>query len=186
VSGTERVRGGTRVSFVCGGRALEAYRLLRDAVSGATRLVSVLPAELPGAVERLQTEAREARRLVKDQQLRLAVHEAETLAGSAEPVGAGRAVVAALDGWDAAGLKAIASALAAHPGLIAVLFSTPPPAAVVVARATDVTVDCGQLLRTLAAAFGAKGGGKPDLAQGGGLTGDPAAWTAMARDLLRS
>lgn len=184
-TGTERVRGGTRVSFVCGGRALEAHRLLRDAVAGATRLVSVLPVELPGAIERLQVEARETRRSLKDLQGRLAVHEAERLAVEAEATPAGRAVVSALDGWDAVGIKTIASAIAAKPGLLAVLFSAPAPASIVVARAADVAVDCSQLLKALIGEFGGKGGGKPDLAQGGGLTGEPAAWLARTRVLLR-
>ena len=36
-------------------------------------------------------------------------------------------------------------------------------------RVDESTVDAGALLKQLAAKFGGKGGGKPDLAQGGGL-----------------
>jgi alanyl-tRNA synthetase len=49
------------------------------------------------------------------------------------------------------------------------------PAQVVIARGANASADAGALLKQLAAKFGAKGGGKPDLAQGGGLnaaTGD--------------
>jgi alanyl-tRNA synthetase len=185
VSGLERVRGGSRVAFLCGGRALDGYRLLHDSVAASTRLVSVLPVELPGAVDRLQTEARELKRQVKDLQGRLASHEAAALAAAAEPHGAARIVVAALEGWDAAGLRTIASAVAARAGHAAVLLSSPSPAAIVVARAADVNLDSGAVLRTLVEAFGGKGGGRPDLAQGGGLTGTTADMLARAREILQ-
>jgi len=39
-------------------------------------------------------------------------------------------------------------------------------------------------VRALVARFGGKGGGKSDLAQGGGLIGDSAALVAAAREIL--
>ena len=53
VLGSERFRGGTRVAFACGNRAVQAFDLYRTAVTGTVRLLSVLPDELPAAVERL-------------------------------------------------------------------------------------------------------------------------------------
>ena len=61
------------------------------------------------------------------------------------------------------------------------MFSTTAPALVVVARAPDVAVDAAAVLKALIARFGGKGGGKPDLAQGGGLTGDVNEIVAAAR-----
>src|SRR5688572_11751498 len=55
VSGSERFKGGLRVEFVCGNRALKAFRSLKNSVSGSVRLLSVLPEELPSAIEKLQT-----------------------------------------------------------------------------------------------------------------------------------
>ena len=52
------------------------------------------------------------------------------------------------------------------------MFSATSPALVVIARAADVAVDAAAVLKALVARFGGKGGGKPDLAQGGGLVGD--------------
>jgi alanyl-tRNA synthetase len=184
VAGTERFRGGTRVEFVCGGRALTAFRALRDTVGGATRLLSVVPADLPAAIERMQSESKDARRQVKDLQSRLAEFEAAALAARAEALGPARVVLEVFDGLDANGLKTIAAAIASQPGHAAVLLSAPPPAAVVVARAADVTIDSGALLRQLTAAFGGKGGGRPELAQGGGLQGEARAILAEARRLI--
>ena len=47
----------------------------------------------------------------------------------------------------------------------------PPPSAVVVSRAPDAAVDCAAILKALTDRFGGKGGGRSDLAQGGGLQG---------------
>ncbi len=171
VTGWEKFRGGTRVEFVCGGRALRSHRALRDVVTGSVRALSVLPEELPSAIERLQGELKDARRTIRGLQGDLAVHEAARLAAEAEPAGAARVVVRALDGWDAGSLKTIASGIVEQPGHVAVLFGTPAPAALVVARSADVAIDSAAVLRTMTEKFGGKGGGRPELAQGGGMTG---------------
>ena len=181
VSAAERFKGGTRLEFLCGGRALAGFHALGDSVAASVRHLSVLPAELPAAIERQQAEARELRRQLKDLQQKLATHEAAALAGAAESIGPIRAVVAALDGWDANGLKTIAAAIAARPGHLAVLLSATAPAAIVVARAADVGRDSAAILRQMVASFGGKGGGRPELAQGGGLTGETPALLAAAR-----
>lgn len=181
----ERFKGGSRIEFVCGLRALRAHAALRDIVAATIRLVSVMPEELPSAIERMQSEARESRRAVKDAQSKLAGFEAAALAAAAEAVGGTRVVVAALEGWDAAGLKSIASAVAQNDGHLCVLFSTPAPSAVVIARGPNVTTDCATLLKNLTAAFGGKGGGRADLAQGGGLQAAPDLLTERAWQLVR-
>jgi alanyl-tRNA synthetase len=186
VVGSEKFKGGTRLEFLCGGRALAGFHALGDSVAASVRQLSVLPAELPAAIERLQTDARELRRQVKDLQTRLAGHEAAALADAAESVGPTRVVVAALDGWDANGLKTIAAAIAARPGHLALLVNAPAPSAIVVARAPDVAHDSAAIVRHMTAAFGGKGGGRPELAQGGGLQGDVTAMLAAARVLIQS
>jgi alanyl-tRNA synthetase len=184
VRGSERFRGGSRVTFLCGGRALTGYRQLRDAIAGSVRVLSVLPEELPSAIERLQAEAKDVRKQLKDSQLSLAGFYADRLSGAAETIGGVRAVLAQLPGWDAVGIKAIASGIVEQSGYVAVLITEPPPGAIVVARSADVQHDSGALLRTLVSRHGGKGGGRPELAQGGGLTSEAPDVLKSARDLL--
>lgn len=185
IAGTEKVRGGTRVEFLCGGRALDRFRQWRSAVADSRRLLSVEPAELAPAIERLQQEQKALGRSARSLQERLAVHEAAALVGRGVRSGTRVVIAEVLDGWDAVGLKALAVAAAATPGAVVALFSTSEPALVVVARAADVPdVDAGAVLRALVAQFGGKGGGKPDLAQGGGLAGTQDARLAAGRQLL--
>ena len=185
VRSTEKFRGGTRVEFLCGVRALRGYREFRSAIDGSIRLLSVLPSELPGGLERLQSEVRDAKRSIKDLQMRLAKFEADALAARAEQMGNANAVIAALEGWDQQGLKTIASAIASRSRFVAVLFSIPAPSAVVIARAADLDIDSGTLLRKLTERFGGKGGGRADLAQGGGLQATADELTQSVSSLMR-
>ncbi len=189
VAGWERFKGGQRISFVCGGRALRAHRSLRDATTASIRLLSVLPEELPASIERLQGEVKEEKRAIVALQAELAGYRAQELAAVAEtiPLNAAAAgastvrfVARAIDG-DAMYLKSLAAALAGRPGFLAVLVSTASPMLAVVSRSSDVPVPAHQVLAALLKQFGGKGGGRPNLAQGGGLTGSHEQVLAAAR-----
>jgi alanyl-tRNA synthetase len=183
----EKFRGGTRVEFLCGRRALARFRSWRDAFAATQRHVSVEPAELALAVERLQQESKSLQRTIRTQQEVLATHTAAELVARAAPAGDRLIVVETIDGWDAAGLKALATAGAAREARAAVaLFSSTSPALVVVAKGKDAPIDASAVLKALVARFGGKGGGKPDLAQGGGLNGLPDDLVATAKQLLSS
>jgi alanyl-tRNA synthetase len=179
----ERFKGGQRVEFLCGGRSLRRFRDLRDASAASIRLLSVLSGELPDGIARLQAELKEQKRLLSATQADLAKYEAAALAASAEALPAAKAVLQIVDG-DAGRLKALASALAAHDRIVAVLVSRATPALAVAARGADVTVSCQELIGALLKTFGGRGGGKPDLAQCGGLNAAPDAIVSAARAFL--
>ncbi|HEX4566645.1 MAG TPA: DHHA1 domain-containing protein [Vicinamibacterales bacterium] len=184
VSATERFRGGSRITFLCGGRALAGYRALREVVDQSGRSLSVGATELAAAVERLQSESKDLRKQIKDFQGKLASHEADALADAAAAVGSARLVSAVLAGWDANGLKVIAARIAERPGHAAVLVGGLPASPIVVARAQDVAFDSGALLKTLVERHGGKGGGRPELAQGGGIAAPSAEVLQSARTLI--
>jgi len=50
-----------------------------------------------------------------------------------------------------------------------------------VARSADVSVAANQVIAAMTSTFGGRGGGKPDLAQAGGLAADPSEILAVAR-----
>jgi alanyl-tRNA synthetase len=181
IAGSERFKGGSRIAFLCGVRALAGYRTLRSSIDDSVRQLSVLPSELPEAIARIQNEVRDARKRAKDMQADLAAFKAEGLAAGATTLGGVALVVASLDGWEQVGLKQIASDIAARPGHVAVLTTTTEPISIVVARSTGVGHDSGAILKKLVERFGGKGGGRPELAQGGGLKGPAAAILEFVR-----
>ena len=67
-------------------------------------------------------------------------------------------------------MRVAASQLVSGAGRVVALIGGASPHALVVARSADRTdVDAGALVRQICAAHGGKGGGRPDLAQAGGV-----------------
>jgi alanyl-tRNA synthetase len=179
IGSVEKFKGGSRVEFLCGGRALQRFRLWKGALSAVQKHLSVPPVDMAASIEKMQEESKAMQRNVRGFQEKLAAHEAQALLAK------GSTIVEAIDGWDAQGLKAIAvSITAANPNAVVALFTTATPAQVVIARGSASTVDSGATLKQLAAQFGGKGGGKPDLAQGGGLAAPTSDLIAAAKSLL--
>jgi alanyl-tRNA synthetase len=183
ISRWERFKGGQRLEFLCGGRAVARFRALRDVGAAATALVSAQLDELPTAIERLQTEAREQKRALAALHVELARYQADELARAAEQHPAGRLVLAPVNG-DADALKSLASAITSRPGFVAVLVSSTSPALVVAARAADLSLSCHELVTQLTRQFGGRGGGRPTMAQAGGLQGSADEILASARQAL--
>ena len=182
VGGWEKFKGGSRVEFLCGGRALQRFRVWRDSLSAVQKHLSVPPIDMAASIERMQDEAKGLTRTIRGFQEKLAAHEAAALLARGSKV-----IVEAIDGWDAQGLKQIAvAATAADPAAVVALFTTTTPALVVIARGADAAVDAGAVLKQLAAKFGGKGGGKPDLAQGGGFNAAAPELVSFVLEVLRS
>lgn len=183
ISGWERFKGGLRVEFVCGGRSASRFHHLRDVVSASGRLLSALPDAIPASIERLLEEARAQKRTVGALRSDLARYRAAELAAAAEVYPFGRLVLQSFEG-DAAALKELALALVGHSGLAAVIVSSTSPCLVVVARAADLGLSSRDLVASLMQRFGGRGGGRPELAQGGGLAAPPETILEEARRLL--
>jgi alanyl-tRNA synthetase len=146
----------------------------------------VLPSELPSGIERLQAEIKEAKHRITHLQITLATFEGLYLADRAETLGTIRAVVTFVGEWDQNGLKSVATAITSRrPGYVVALFNVSGPFFTVIARSPDLTIDCAAVLRKLIERFGGKGGGRPDLAQGGGLQGSPDELKQFVSGLLR-
>lgn len=180
ITAWERFKGGQRLAFVCGSRAVRAHRVLRDTVTASVRLLSVLPSEVPAAIGRLQHEQRERDRAVDTLQRELATFQAASLADAAEPLGSARWVFRAID-TNANGLKTLAQVIVAKRGLMVVLVSTSSPVLLVAARSPEVAHACDSLVKSVAAEFGGRGGGRPEFAQAGALAASPDAVLAQAR-----
>jgi alanyl-tRNA synthetase len=166
VVASEKVRGGTRLSFLCGARALRGFRERRDRLAEAGRLLGVAPLDIVSRVEGLQHDAREAERTIKALREELARYRAIEWRESAETIGPHR-VVLRTAAIEAAELKGMAQAVVAGPGVVAVLVGSGTPVPVVVARSADVAFDAAAFLKRATGALGGRGGGRPELAQGG-------------------
>ena len=68
-------------------------------------------------------------------------------------------------------LKILAAKICSRPGTLALLTDESDQLRVVFARSADSNVDVAAILKKTLERFGGRGGGRPNLAQGGGLSG---------------
>lgn len=178
----QRQRGLVRVEFVCGGRALRTAQRVAESAGAAASALSVGLDELPAATERLLATQKAQTKEIAQLRGQIDALEAERLYAGAEVAGAARLAVAELPGSGPERLRALAQAIAARPGGVAMLGAGGERAHLVAACAADSGRDARALLNAGLALLGGRGGGSALLAQGGGPDGAQlgAALAAMA------
>jgi alanyl-tRNA synthetase len=173
----ERAKGLTRIHFMAGVRALADYRKANQTAREVAELFSAGRDDSPALVARLVEENKNLRRRVGDlEQIACRVEADELLHDSAvreelsqEGAESVRIVAKVFDDRDAESLKQLALALIAHPNTVAILGSRDGEAGrLVFARSSDAAGDMNTLMREACSIIDGRGGGKPDMAQGGG------------------
>ena len=166
----ERAKGLSRIEFVAGVRALADYRRANKTARTVAGLFSAGRDDAPKLAARMVEENKELHRRVRSFEEVSARVEADELFASTSPNSAGvRVVTQIFANRDAESLKQLAQALISHPNTIALLGSRGHDAArLVFARSTDTIGDMNTLMREACAIIDGRGGGKSDMAQGGG------------------
>jgi alanyl-tRNA synthetase len=166
----ERAKGLTRIDFVAGGRALRDYRRANQTARSCAAMFSIARDEAPASVARLLEENQQLSRRIRALEEITARVEAEELLNEATLLRDGTKLCARVfEGRDAESLKKLAQALIAHPGTIALLGSIEQDAArLVFARSKDASGDMNALVREACQMLDGRGGGRPEMAQGGG------------------
>jgi alanyl-tRNA synthetase len=176
----ERAKGLTRIEFVAGTRALADYRRANKTAHAVAALFSASRDDAPKLTARVLEENKELHRRVRAlEEVAARVEADELLASTSAGVGdtdsahSGasntRVIARIFDNRDGESLKRLALALVAHPQMIALLGSRNKDAArLVFARSADSSGDMNALMRAACAILDGHGGGKSDLAQGGG------------------
>ncbi|HHY58439.1 MAG TPA: alanyl-tRNA editing protein [Chloroflexi bacterium] len=182
----ERRRNQTRLTFLCGLRALQDYRTKHRLLLESAAFFNADPASVPALTQRLHAQVRELQRANAFLQEQVLGYEIAALRAAAPRV-QGAALVEYLSADRTAdALKQMAALLRAQPQTIGLLASTAgDKLTVIFCRSDDLTLHVGNLLRDALAAFGGRGGGRPEYAQGGGVAPTVAVeLLAYARTLL--
>ncbi|MBI2686364.1 MAG: hypothetical protein HYX27_08615 [Acidobacteria bacterium] len=158
IRNAEKIRGNTRLQFVCGFKAVRRARMDFSLLSAAGRAFSRPLEEVPAAVSALLESAKDTAKQVRGLSLELAGYKGRELFGAAV-VGADgiRRHWLKLDAVDESA-RAVAQAFVACGRSV---FLATGGGAVLVAASADAGVDCGKVLKQ----FG-RGGGSTALAQG--------------------
>lgn len=170
----ERAKGLTRIEFVAGVRALADYRKANRTAREVAALFSTGRDDAPQNAAQLVEENKELHRQVRALEEEAAGVEAERLFAAADVLSDGTRVIAHIfAARDPESLKQLAHALIAHPQTIAILASSDQDAArLIFARSADAPGDMNALMREACTLLDGRGGGRPDMAQGGGKNVD--------------
>ncbi len=166
----ERYKGGVRVGFVCGARALAHYQRTLKALQTVSADLSVGGDEVPEAVARLKGDLKDARRELEAAQRVVTTIEAERLWAETPVVDGVRWIVAHLDGHTFEQASAVAAHASAKPRTVALLATSDATGVrLVCARSADlVEVNAATILKRVMEQLGGKGGGTAEHARGGG------------------
>ncbi|MEA5366166.1 alanine--tRNA ligase [Amycolatopsis sp., V23-08] len=164
-----------RVEALVGTDALKYVRKEQLLVSQLANTFKVPSDELPGRIEDVLTRLKNAEKEIAQLKTQQVLGSTGALADKAVDVNGVSVVAEVVPDVDGNGLRALASdirgRLGTRPGVVALFSPAGEKLSFVVATtkaAQDKGIAAGKLVPSFAGAIGGRGGGKPDMAQGGG------------------
>src|SRR5207253_6332374 len=170
----ERAKGLTRIQFMAGVRVLSDYRKANRTARAVAEVFSAGREDSPALLKKLIEENKKLTRRVRELDEVACRVEAEQILKESRLEAGYRPpdptiIAKVFDDRDADSLKRLALALMGHPNVVALLGSRDGETArLVFARSPDGPGDMTALMKEACAMLDGRGGGKIDLAQGGG------------------
>ncbi len=176
-----------RIEAITGEAALRQYQESTTALRRIADMVRASEPELIEHVERMLSTEHALKRQLEQMKEKIAQSAAAGLEDQARAVNGSRVVAARLDGLDRQQMRSLADSLRNRwKSAVVVLASVEEGSVSIVSAVTkDLTakVQAGNLAGSVAQAVGGKGGGRPDMAEGGGK--DPSALDAALESVYR-
>jgi alanyl-tRNA synthetase len=176
ITSDESIASGVRrIRAVTGVEAYERFRedelLIEQAASG----LKTSRSELPAVIGKLQDELKKARREADELRMKIAtgaVGSSSANGADAREVAGVQVLAREASGLDSAGMRQLSDTLLARikSGVVVLGRSSDGKVSLIVRTSDDLTnrVPAGKVIKELAPIIGGKGGGKADMAEGGG------------------
>ena len=161
-------KGGMRMTFLCGGRALRQFQKLQAAVDAIARRFSTAGEEVLSAVEKQEAELKEVKKEKAALTARLEEYLTTELKAQAEDV-KGKKLLVRLTETDPKRLRPLALSTLPEKGLTLLLAEKNGQLSYVLC-ANGLKLDMGELIPAVNLALGGRGGGRGTLAQGSAPT----------------
>src|SRR6059058_4523296 len=157
---------------------MDAYQRFREdeeIIENVTGHLRTSRAELPAVIGKLQDELKKARREAEELKLKIASGAMSTSASNgdeARDINGVKVLAKEASGLDAAGMRQLSDTLLDRikSGVVVIGRANDGKASLIVRTSDDLTkrVPAGQVIKELAPIIGGRGGGKADMAEGGG------------------
>jgi len=175
ITSDESIASGVRrIRAITGMDAYERFREAELLVDGLSSGLRTSRNDLPATVTRLQDELKKARREAEELRLKLASGAGGGSANGDESreVAGVKVLAREASGLDAAAMRQLSDTLLARikSGVVVLGRSSDGKVSLIVRTSADLTgkVPAGQVIKELAPIIGGRGGGKADMAEGGG------------------
>ncbi|HXI75368.1 MAG TPA: alanine--tRNA ligase-related protein, partial [Pyrinomonadaceae bacterium] len=176
ITSDESIASGVRrIRAVTGVDAYERFREDEEIISDVASSLRTSRAELTGVIEKLQDELKKARRETEDLKLKIASGAIGTSASNgdeARDINGVKVLAKEASGLDAAGMRQLSDTLLDRikSGVVVIGRANDGKVSLIVRTSDDLTrrVPAGQVIKELAPIIGGRGGGKADMAEGGG------------------
>jgi len=173
IVGEESVAAGVRrIEAVTGIGALEHFQQQANVLSSVAKQLNVGEDAVLATVEKLAQTTRQLEKQLSDQRRKGALNQLDELAARAQTIKGTKVVVGQVEGLDRDGIRQLVDSLRQKLGSgVVVLGQAGDGKVALIAGVTkDLTakVHAGKVIQTLAQQVGGRGGGRPDLAEGGG------------------
>ncbi|MCK4929432.1 MAG: alanine--tRNA ligase, partial [Methanosarcinales archaeon] len=169
---TERIQDGVeRLEYAAGEAAVKRWQELDDLLRLSADELKVAPEHLPETTGRFFNEWKDFKKENARLKEELASARVGSLMSDAVDIAGFRVISRTLPGADIEELVKAAAEFAKEPDVVALLVSDQGGAKIVAAagdKALDSGVKSGDLIREMSKVVGGGGGGRPELAQGGG------------------
>jgi alanyl-tRNA synthetase len=176
ITSDESIASGVRrIRAITGVDAYERFREDEILIDQTAAGLKTSRAELPAVITRLQDELKKARREADELRMKIAtgaVGSSSANGDDSREVNGVRVLAREASGLDAAGMRQLSDTLLARikSGVVVLGRSSDGKVSLIVRTSADLTkkVPAGQVIKELAPIVGGKGGGKADMAEGGG------------------
>jgi len=179
ITSDEAIASGVRrIRAITGLDAFERFREDERLIDRSLNELNTQRDNLPNAIAKLQEEVKRTRKEIDDLKLKIATG---AIGGASSDGDEGRDVVGVkvlgkiVDGLDANGARQLSDTLLARlkSGVVVLGRSEEGKASIIVRVSGDLTdrVKAGNVVKEIVGIVGGKGGGRPDMAEGGGPDG---------------
>jgi alanyl-tRNA synthetase len=176
ITSYESIASGTRrIYAVTGAGAFKRFQESDNIIADLTDNLRTSRTELPNVIQKLQDDLKKAKKEVEDLKLKIATGAvgSSSNGNEAREIAGVKVLVREAEGLDSNAMRQLSDALLARikSGVVVVGRRSGDGKVSLIVRSSDDVkqrVPAGQVIKELAPIVGGRGGGKPDMAEGGG------------------